>query len=44
VLRRVGLGLPRVPLEHAFSIYESLGSAAARRGSHAYGGAPERTP
>jgi hypothetical protein len=27
VLRRVGLGLSRVPLEHAFSIYESRGPA-----------------
>ena len=25
VLRRVGLGLPRIPLEHLFSIYEMAG-------------------
>ena len=25
MLRRVGLGLPRVPLEHKFSIYEMRG-------------------
>jgi integrase len=36
VLRRVGLGLPRVPLEHVFSIY-----GISR---HAEGGGPRRPP
>jgi len=30
VFRRVGFGLPRVPLEHLFSIYEMPGPGASR--------------
>jgi hypothetical protein len=39
VLRRVGLGLSRVPLEHAFSIYEMRALAKPPWGSHV----PEHT-
>jgi hypothetical protein len=36
VFRRVGLGLPRIPLEHLFSIYGMW--------RHAEGGGPRRPP
>ena len=41
VFRRVGLGLPRVPLEHVFSIYEIIAMLTATDGCWSPSGKPE---